>query len=239
VKGKNDLIIIAHRGASKLVKFENTLEAFQKAIDIGADMMEFDIRRTKDNMYISYHDEKIGGVKLSTLTYEEILKISMKKGFKVPLVEEILKMSAKKICLDIELKEEGYEEEIIKLVTKYLGYDEFVIKSFNDSSVKIIKEIDSNITTGLLLGIGKCKNIVRTRISELFPEFRIIKSKVDFVSPNYRLLKCFFQLRMQILNKDIYIWTVNDRERMKKLMNKKVQAIITDRPDIALKLIKK
>ena len=231
--------IIAHRGASALVKFENTMEAFNKAIELGAPVMEFDVRITKDNIMISYHDDSISnGKKIRDLTYEEIQVHANSKGFSIPKVEEILKISRDKIMLDIELKEAGYEKEVIKLVKKYLRYDEFVMKSFLDEVIITIKKIDANIRTGLLLGIGNTNTISLTRISELFPLFRILKTRPDFISPNYNLLKFGFISRMKLLNLPIWVWTVNDEKLMKDLFSKGISGIITDRPDVGLKLIK-
>ena len=52
-------LIIAHRGASGLVKFENTLASFAKAIELGVSMVEFDIRKTQDNLFVAFHDQSI------------------------------------------------------------------------------------------------------------------------------------------------------------------------------------
>jgi glycerophosphoryl diester phosphodiesterase len=78
--------------------------------------------------------------------------IARSKGFEIPLFEDILKLCRDRIALDIELKEEGYEDRIVALTAKYLNYSNFVIKSFNDASVRRIKDLDSQIEVGLLLG---------------------------------------------------------------------------------------
>ncbi|MDE5095212.1 MAG: glycerophosphodiester phosphodiesterase [Trichodesmium sp. St11_bin5] len=229
-------LIIAHRGASGLVKFENTLASFAKAIELGVSMVEFDVRKTQDNLFVAFHDESIDGIKLRDLTYQQLLNISQKKGFDVPLVEDVLKLCQRKIKLDIELKEAGYELEIVNLVKKYLDYQDYVIKSFIDTAIITLKKTDNKITTGLLLGLGNPQNFILTRLSEIFPEFRLLLTKADFVSPNYQLIKLGFVWRMKILNKNIYVWTINDEKLMSKIIKKGIFALITDRPDLALKL---
>ena len=62
------------------------------------------------------------------------------QGFDIPTVEEVLKWSRGKIKLDVELKEEGYEKEIVELLSGYFEEDQFVITSFNDASLRVIKE---------------------------------------------------------------------------------------------------
>ena len=59
---------------------------------------------------------------------------------------------------------------------------------------------------------------------------------VDFVSPNYKLVTWDYMLRMRILKKKVYVWTVNDEAIMKKLLKKKVDGIITDVPDKAIEI---
>lgn len=231
-----DCKIIAHRGASGLVDFDNSIESFKRAIEIGADMIEFDVRKTEDDRLVAFHDAEIKDKNLSNIKYEELLNLSRKDGYEVPLVEEVIQLCKGKIGLDIELKEESYEGEVVELVTTYLGYDEFVMKSFSDKTVKRIKSIDHKVDAGLLLGVEDPSNNIKTRFSELFPKKRLKKCRADFVSPNHRLLNLFFLKRMESFGGEVYVWTVNDVDLIEKLLRKEVDGIITDRPDLALKV---
>lgn len=228
-------MIVAHRGASGLVEHENTIDAFQKAIDVGADCIECDVRRTKDGVMIIFHDELINGVPVNELTHREILDIT---GYHVPTLEETLEFVKGKILIDIELKEGGYEEEAVALIQKHLKNDEFYIRSFLDKTVRKVKKIDKTITTALLLGLEHPKNVLLTRLSELFPFFRILKTKCDIVSPYYRLLKLGFVTRMRILGRRVSVWTVDDEPLMKVLLKKKkVDSLVTNYPDVALRIL--
>src|SRR4030065_1388004 len=95
----NKKLIVAHRGAPGYAK-ENTIKSFGKAMALGADMIEFDVRRTKDNIFVVYHDGFIQGRAIKALTYEEISQITRNQGFNIPVVEEVLKWSRGKIKLD-------------------------------------------------------------------------------------------------------------------------------------------
>jgi glycerophosphoryl diester phosphodiesterase len=235
MRNNKNILVIAHRGASGLVKFENTLESFEKAIFLGVPFVEFDVRKTKDNFLVCYHDECIDGNRLSDINYQKLLEISQEKGFVIPLIEDVIKLCKDQIKLDIELKEIGYEEEVVGLVKSYMDYHDYVIKSFNDSSVKAIKKIDKNIITGLLLGKSNPQSWM-IRLSELFPEYRLYTTKANFVSPNYQLLRFGFCSRMKLMRKNIYVWTVNDEKLMLQLAKKGIYALITDRPDLALNI---
>jgi glycerophosphoryl diester phosphodiesterase len=229
-------MIVAHRGASSLAR-ENTIESFKKAIEIGVDMIEFDVRRTKDQALIVHHDELMAGKPVKELTYDEISKMTIRQRFSVPTFEEVLKCTSGKIKLDVEIKEEGYEKEVVELLFRYFKKDEFVITSFLDSCIKKIKDDYPDINAGLLLGVSKPKNFILTRISEFFPHNRCKEAKADFLVPHRRLLWFGFLDRAKRENKPVFVWTVNDQRRIwEMLYDERIDAIITDKPDLAISL---
>lgn len=228
-------MIVAHRGASGLVKHENTIDAFQKAIDVHSDCIEIDIRKTKDNKIIVFHDNTIKNKPIKSLDYQELLEIA---GFPIPTLEETLEFVKGKILIDIEFKESGYVEEAVNIIKKHLTNEEYYIRSFHDDVLVDVKKVDPKITTALLLGKDVKKHVFRTRMSELFPGRRICKTKCDFVSPHYRLLKFGFMWRMRIRKKPVSVWTINDEQLMRKLLLKvKVESLVTNYPDLAYKIL--
>lgn len=228
------IIVIAHRGASALAKHENTLEAFQIAIELKVDMAELDVRRTKDGKLIVFHDSTIQGKKVSSLTFEEINGIAKLENYKVPLFSEVLRLCKGKIKLDIELKETGLEEGVVDMVRKRFGYtyQEFSIKSFLDEVSLKVKSLDARITTGLL--VGHTKADFKVRLSEYFPERRLAACKADFISPHYRFVTKAFVHRMRRRGYPVYVWTLNEKEQMLKYGKRGVEGIITDYPNKAL-----
>jgi len=232
-------MIIAHRGASSLAR-ENTIESFKKAIEIGVDMIEFDVRRTKDQALIVHHDELMEGKPVKELTYDEISKMAKGQGFSTPTFEEVLKHTSGKVKLDVEIKEEGYEKEVVELLFRYLKKDEFVITSFLDSCIKKIKDDYPDINTGLLLGVSKPKNFILTRISEFFPHKRCREAKADFLVPHWRLLWFGFLDRVKRENRPVFVWTVNDQSKIWKMLHdQRIDGIITDKPNLAISLRQK
>jgi glycerophosphoryl diester phosphodiesterase len=225
-------VIIAHRGASYLAEHENTLEAFQLAIDIGADYVEFDIRRTKDKKLIVVHDADIGGNLYRDLTYDEVCELTAPLNYNIPLLIDVLKLCQGRIKLDIELKEGGYEKQVVMLVRDMFHYDQFLMKSFDDNVVARIKMIDPNIKTGLLIGMETAD--AKRRFNEYFPERRLKLCNADFVSPYFSLATGEFIHRMRRHKKGVYIWTVNGIKNIEKYIHRKPDGIITDMPDGAI-----
>ena len=224
--------IIAHRGASKLAGTDNTIESFSLAISLGADFVEMDVRQTKDKKLIVFHDDIIDDTPIKFLTFDELNNKTHEKGYSVPLFEDVLKLCQGKIKLDIELKETGYEFKVLSLIKKYFSYESFMIKSFLDTAVKKIELLDKKVNTGLLLGYKKAD--IKRRINEFLPKRRLAMLDADFVSPHYKLVTWDYMLRMRLLKKKVYVWTVNDEKIIKQLLKKKVDGIITDSPDVAI-----
>ena len=232
-------MIIAHRGAPSYAR-ENTMDSFTRSIALGADMIEFDVRRTKDQALIVHHDELVQGKPVRDLTYDEISKMTTGQGFSIPTFEEVLKHTSGKMKLDVEIKEEGYEKEIVELLLNYFKKDQFVMTSFYDSCIRKVKDDYPDIKTGLILGTSKPKSFILTRLSEFFPHKRCLEAKADFLVPHWRLLWFGFLDRAKRENRPVFVWTVNDEKKIwKMLQDERVDGIITDRADLAISLKRK
>ena len=228
-------LIIAHRGASACAR-ENTLDAFKKAIDSGADMIEFDVRRTKNNVFIAYHDEHIQGEMVKELTYEAAEELAGRHGFSIPTVEEVLENTSGEIKLLVELKEEGYEKDVLEVLLKHFKDDDLIIASFNAHSLKIIRDNYPKLKVGLILA----EDVSRDVMQRVFKPLRIKRSmgiEADYLILHWRLLGSGFFEKAKINNKPVFVWTVNDERLLLELLNdERISGIITDKPDLAVLL---
>jgi glycerophosphoryl diester phosphodiesterase len=215
-------LIIAHRGATSPAR-ENTLEAFQKAIDLRADMIEFDVRRTQDRHHVIHHDPHIAGRPLNEMTLREVRESARTLGFHVPELEEVLALTRGRIGLDIELKEEGYEREIIRLAVQSLAEGDFIVSSFHAGSLARVKQCRAAVRTGLIF---KDAGALTTAI---------LGGNTDWLLPARDLAEDELLERMSRSGKKIAVWTVNDIRQMKRLLkDDRIEGIITDRTDDAL-----
>lgn len=226
--------VIAHRGSSAYEK-ENTLKSFKRAIEHNADFIEFDVRRTRDNVLVVFHNGFIQGKPLRSLSYDQLLVITLKRGYFVPTLSDVLSMTAGKIKLDIELKEAGYEEQVIDQVSQYITPEQFFISSFKDKCLARIKQLDSRITTGLLIKEDRFHTIALTRASVEFLKKRLDKNHADFILPSSILVRFGFLNRANQLERPMIVWTINDIDMMSDLIESPaVRGIITDKPDHAV-----
>ena len=220
-------LIGGHRGSPKKA-IENTLESFSAAIYEGADFIEFDVRYSKDKKLIIHHNPDLDGKILSKIDYCDILKLSESKGYKVPLLEDVLKLCKGKIKLDIEIKEPETTEETIEKTLLYFKPEDFIITSFHDSVLTKINNKFKGLKKGLLFDDSTKTDLLK-RIEELKPDF-ILPDCNNFDFTVNKLIPF-----MQPYVRAIY-WNVNSSEEIKKtLENNFTKGIISDFPDRAVK----
>jgi len=242
--------IYAHRG-SKGNFPENSMLAFKKAIEAGVCGMEFDIHMTSDGEVVVIHDPTLdrtttglGYIKDYTLAQIRNFSIGEKYAeFKyydpswdkevVPTLTEVLELC---IMYDLEVNIElktyivaypSIEEAVLKIVHD-VGYDpeKIIYSAFHLPTLLRLKELDETIKTAWLL-----ENFIPMPIdyiNTLNLEALHMDKKIVLGKPDY----------WQQVAKHLRVWTVNEEEEIKKLIDMGVLAIITDYPEIAVKLKK-
>ena len=149
--------IVAHRGASSEAP-ENTLKAFEKAISLGADMIEFDVRRAGDGTLVISHDP-------------------IRERAHLPTLEETLRLTQGRIQLDVELKEPDCEHDAIELLIRYFPLSDFCVTSFLAPALRATRAIHPAIRTGLIF--AQWNESVR---------MECLKPGIDLLVAQFRLL---------------------------------------------------
>ncbi|WP_293448624.1 glycerophosphodiester phosphodiesterase [Persephonella sp.] len=218
--------IVGHRGA-KGVKPENTISAIEYGIKSGADIVEVDVRRTKDGKLILLHDKdfkRLIGKALSPsdLDFEFIRENITIEGEPVATLEEAIERVDKRAGLFIEIKEPETTQQIVKIV-KEKNADNWVgFISFYEEALIEVKKIDNNLKTGIIY---------------MRPSGKIIEAKkigAEIVLPLYRLatekaIAFAHRLRLKVVS-----WVINDFETTKIMYERKTDAIASDYPDKAV-----
>ena len=226
--------IISHRGRTSKKSIDNTIQSVTNAIDLEVDMVEVDVRKTKDSQIICFHDSDIEGVLIKDLNYSDIIKINAQ----IPTLEQILWSTKGKISIEVELKESGYEADVTAMVLDYFNYDEFVLKSFNYLTIKNVKEIDKRVYTGLLLGSDYTMEQLKVILCESFTLDKFILSQADFISAYYKIFMAGFLFKFVKEQVPIQVWTVNDEDSIRSLINLELHSVVTDIPETALEIRK-
>jgi len=224
--------IVSHRGRTSKNSEDNTLQAIDDAINLNIDMVEVDIRKTKDSKIVCFHDSELNDIPLIEMDYSEIIELNPN----IPTLEQVLSSSKDKIEIDIEFKESGYEREVLSMILDYFEYDNFIVKSFVLDVVKKVKEIDDKIKVGMLLGSEISINQLLDVIYESLFLYNFKLSGADFISPYYKIYEAGWVNRFVSRGIPIQVWTVNDQDLLKTLIHQEIYSVVTDIPEIALKI---
>jgi glycerophosphoryl diester phosphodiesterase len=160
------MIKVGHRGA-RAYEPENTIRSYKKAVELGVDMVELDVRKTKDNQLVVIHDadvKKVAGVEglVAGRTRSQIKALSLDKSEKVPTLEEALAFLCGKVKVFVELKEAGTEQQILDTVRKAGMDKQVVLISFSEDVLKAVKQLSPEMETGLVY--AKHKNPLKAAI---------------------------------------------------------------------------
>jgi glycerophosphoryl diester phosphodiesterase len=223
-------VIVAHRGAPKIAR-ENTLDAFEAAIALNADAIECDVRRTADGVIVVHHNATIPLTRrrLSRLSYGEVRALARKRGYEVPTLDNTLHVCRGRIALDLELKEPGYEVEVVKRAYQHFARKHILFTSFNDGSLIAIKKYDRYARVGLLLGFRRGRTSAQRR--RLFARARLEACGANVVLPHWQIVRFGFMRRMIDLNLPVMTWTVDSPRRAQRLIDQGVTGLITNVPD--------
>jgi glycerophosphoryl diester phosphodiesterase len=216
-------LIVAHRGVKDL-GVENTMAAFRGAITLEADFIECDIRRTRDQVLVLHHDENLGAATISETSFSDLELAARAAALPLTRLEDLLEVAKGRIGLDLELKESGYEDQVVAMIRNHnISPESFVVTSFLEAAVVRFKECYGEAKCGLLLGD-------RSWWRDWYPVNRLRRSGVDFVAAKDRLVRMGFARRLASKGFPVWVWTVNDPLRMEKLLQMTgVEAVITDR----------
>ncbi|RZJ71579.1 glycerophosphodiester phosphodiesterase family protein [Flavobacterium sp.] len=223
--------VIAHRGAKGYVS-ENTIAAFQKALEMGADGIELDVFLSSDNEIIVFHDEhldRLTGVsgKIEDLTLDEIRKLKVDLQHQIPTLAEVFDFVDKRCLINVEIKAEAATFPVCDLIENYVSdknwnYEHFLVSSFDWKALQEIRNRNPKIPLGVLtetdldLAIGFAKSV-----------------KAETFHPYFHLVDEASIAKIKAENLKLYVWTVNEPEDIKRIENLNIDGIITDFPDRA------
>lgn len=225
---------IAHRGASAYAK-ENTLSAIEEAIKRKADMVEFDLRQTADNVIVLYHDPYIDSKEgkrlfIDSLSYSKLCELTKENGFDIATLPEVLRLFGSRIRLNLEIKTEGFEKEVLELLKKYPPLHEPVISSFKISVIKKNRILNKKVKLGVILGCYRLKLI---NLLMQYYIFNFVKKyNVSSIHLNSKIARKRLIEKFNHIGVSVYIWTINDIDKFKQFIKAGVQGIITDKPDL-------
>lgn len=237
-------LIIAHRGASAYAP-ENTLSSFEKAVQMGADGIELDVQLSKDGYVVVIHDTSInrtsnGIGRVGDLTLDQLKNLDFGSWFSskfknehiLTLEEVFSQLKDWNGLINVEIKREwlqftAIEKKVAELIVKFDRLDKTIVSSFSALSLIKIRRTLSHIQTGILYSASDKMPILRAKLLN-----------VDAIHPWYQNVSKEVRKSASKNNIRINTYTVDNPAEIKKLANLGVDGIITNVPDVALKVLK-
>ncbi len=252
---KEHFDVIAHKGSSGTAP-ENTMAAFQQALDLGVDMIELDVRNTHDEQIVVFHDETLerttnGTGAVHDYSLEEIRKLDAGSWFdpkfsdqKVPTLKEVLDLVDGKCQVLIEIKHmdhphyHDFAEKLIDVIKEEEnGYDWIILQSMEGEYLEAAHEYDDHVQTKkLMIGEDSAPLIAFYMETKMHLGHAKENDRMKALNPEYHTLSTRRVFRMHARGFQVYTYSPNTREDMVKVLHMGVDGIITDYPEILMQI---
>lgn len=241
-------LVLAHRGANKVAP-QNTLPAFQKAIDFNADGLETDVHLCMDGHIVICHNYTIDETSNGTGRIDEMTLSQLKgfdfgsyfgdefKGVSLPTLPELLDLTKSMKLINIEIKPPQKDCDLVKKVVEaiheYGIVENSIVSCFDPECIRLVKEFDKKVKTGLLYENNELGNEIMT-----FGVAKFCKQlNADAAHPHRKLITHKEVIELHNLGIAVNPWTVNKEDEIIKFVNWGCDALISDVPDYCLKVL--
>lgn len=224
----NQIIKIGHRGAMG-DEPENTLRSFQRAIEMGVDMVELDVHLCKSGELVVIHDESVdrttnGKGLVSEKTLAELKTLETGKGQSIPTLEEIFNFTNGRVAINIELKGPSTAIPVADFIDKYVssgwGKNLFLVSSFSTDELRKFREKDEKSRIGIIF-------------DKKLPDLFVFTEKLNAYSihPGIRLTSSGFVQEAHDRGLKVFAWPVNNKKDVDRLVKIGVDGIFSNFPD--------
>jgi glycerophosphoryl diester phosphodiesterase len=231
-------LISAHRGSCGVPGLP-AAERYHRAIGLGVDYVELDVRRTADGRYVNYHDGVTpSGHRIGSLTFAGAQD---ELGPELLSLDELFDVVDGHAGLHVDLKEPGYESDIMHAILERAAVDRFVVTTGDVESIRTIREQFPSVRAGLTLGTdmkgAAAWATLTERLGEQFPGPRLKRSHAQFVAAHEQLARIRLLGYCARRRMECWVWTVDEEGEIARFMaDARVTTLITNRPDIAVRL---
>lgn len=229
--------MIAHRGDTKAA-LENTLPAVDSALKLGVDGIEVDLRITRDGHVVVFHDDDLQRLAgrpegIEDLGLSDIRKVFLKSGALIPTLEELLDLTRDRCLLNLELKAARHWSgalvaSVVRILKDFHLSESILISSFQPIFLWRMKRLAPDLARGYLFE------------SKMFlHRFLMPLVNPSSVNPPLKYVDSKLIETQHGRGRRVFVWTVNDGEDMKRLIDLGIDGLITDEPRRGLELLKR
>ena len=239
------MLKIAHRGA-KAYAPENTLTSFKKALEFDVDMVELDVRITKDKYPVVIHDRTLRRInkeyhRINRLTLEQVKLVTIQDIETIPTLAEVLEVIDSKVGLNIDLKVSGSAQIVVQTLRDCkVGLHQVIISSVHPKELRTVAVLEPAITKALIFRSANASNfwlamdflaVLFLPLTHYYIAWVVRHAHADYLSINHRLLsrKRVDQFKRRGIK--VCAWTVNSQRKIDYLKKLGIDAIISNYPD--------
>lgn len=236
---RNQTLIIGHRGAYDSAP-ENTLKGFKKAIELGADYIEFDVHASQDEALVVIHDidilRRMGNEGfIENMTLEELKNLDVGEGESIPELKEVINLTKGKINLLCELKAKGIADKVTHLLRGKKIIDTTIIQSFHIEELLEVRSIEPNLKLAAIIPFNE----------EYIPEWEkrkkmiqeIIDLEFPFIVTRYQNVDNNFVHYSHKHDLKVFVYTLNTMRTMKRYIEMGVDGMIVNSISKAKKVL--
>lgn len=229
--------VIAHRGYWDTEgSAQNSLAALRKAHDLNIYGSEFDVWLTSDGVAVVNHDAVVQDMRVEDVTYEQLLSITLPNGEKIPTLEQYLRLGKRvigtQLVLEIKshkrlINEDRLVAQVVEMIRRYgLEYRTDYI-AFSMNVCKELKRLSPHATIVYLNGDVSPQDLKEIGLSGLDYNHKVLTENPNWIQ------------EAKDLGLTTNVWTVNDPAQMKFFIDKGIDFITTDKPDVLIDVLKK
>ncbi len=209
-------LLLGHRGCRRAPYLENSLAAFEYALASGCDGFEFDVRHTRDERNVLWHDPDCNGRQIATTDYSALMD---RNGSPLATLEDVLRQLGGRAYLDIELKVSGGEEAVISALRATPPQRGFIVSSFYPEILARLRELDSDLPLGFICD--------REYALDAWADI-----PAQVILPRHDLLRPQLVNDVHSSGRRIMAWTVNQPDQMRRVAQVGVDGVISDFPEL-------
>lgn len=228
-------LILSHRGNAEGAR-ENTLEGARRALDVGADGIEIDVRTTADEVPVLHHDRRLDGTDIASTRFEELEQIAARRGYELARLRDILETVDDDTLVNVEVKAPDAAEPILETVQAW-AQGPVLVTGFDPSVVRAVPDGDPELASGTILGPRRAHRLLFSRRRS-----RRLDRWLDGTDPEILVVHRTF-LRWGLASvvfgqgRPVLTWTVNRRRALTSTISHPLLGgVITDRPSLARRL---
>lgn len=220
---------IGHRGACGH-EAENTISSFKKALEIGVDVVEFDVHKCKSGELVVVHDcvlkkQTDGDGHVQQKTFKELQQLRVKGSGKIPTLQQVLDTVDKKIMVNIEVKDPQAVRGVAQVIQEYVAhkgwsYQHFLVSSFNHHAVKKISELCPKVH------YGPCIASIPLNLARVAQELG-----AHFLTAHSGVLTQELVDDAHKRGVKVFVYTVNEKCEIDRMKQMGVDGIFSDYPD--------